>query len=57
MHIEKKLFVNKQVAAATIIAIDSVDSRRADISKAAPARVLVGAARVLPFRGGGGLHR
>jgi hypothetical protein len=57
MHIEKKLFVNKQVAAATIIAIDSVNARRADISKAAPARVLVGAARVLPFRGGGGPHR
>jgi hypothetical protein len=36
MHIEKKSLVNKKVAAATIIAINS---RRVDLSKPAPVRV------------------
>jgi hypothetical protein len=41
MHIEKKSLVNNKVAAATIIAINS---RRVDLSKPAPARVLTCAA-------------
>jgi hypothetical protein len=37
MHIEKKSLVNKKVAAATIVAINS---RRVDLSKPAPVRLL-----------------
>jgi hypothetical protein len=40
MHIEKESLVNKKVAAATIIAINSINSRRLDLSKPASVRVL-----------------